>query len=415
MSEKGTVFKKGEKAAKFSAVIILALSISKALLSIASGSVALLADSVHSFADVFSSIAVWAGLKLVQRKPTERYPYGYYKAETFTLLAVAATIAVSGVLILMEATDKLFKPSAVLFPSVVLAVAAASGLVNYVLGKYKKNVGISIGSQSLVGEGQHSMVDVYTSLIVFVGVSFSSLGYPMAEALAGIAIGFYVIKVGLWFGRDAVLVLMDASLNPQRVREIKEIALSVSGVIGVHDFRLRKSGPVSFGEMHIEVPEDLPLERAHIISDEIENKIKQHFKDIESITIHVGPAHKEKIKVGIPILEDRGIESTTSVHFGNVPFFAFVEIEGREIRNVYVEPNSAIELTRKKGIETARFLIDEKVDAVLALGLGEGPFHLLKDNMVKIYVLPAKVEVKEAIRLLSENKLEIMIIPTEKT
>jgi predicted Fe-Mo cluster-binding NifX family protein len=314
----------------------------------------------------------------------------------------------------MEAIDKLFKPSAVLFPSVVLSVAATSGLVNYVLGKYKKNVGISIGSPSLVGEGQHSMADVYTSAIVFVGVSFSGLGYPMVEALAGIAIGLYVIKVGLWFGKDAVLVLMDASLSPQRAREVKEIALGVKGVTGVHDFRLRKSGPVSFGEMHIEVPEDLPLEKAHAISDEIEKKIKQRFKDIESITIHVGPGHKEKIKVGIPILEDRGIESTTSVHFGNVPFFAFAEIEGGEIRNVHVKSNRAIVLTRKKGIETARFLMDEKVDVMLAGRMGEGPFHLLKDNMVKIYVLPTKIEVKEAIRLLSENKLETMITPTEK-
>jgi cation diffusion facilitator family transporter len=415
MVEKGIVFKKGEKAAKFSAVIILTLSISKALLSIASGSVALLADSFHSFADIFSSIAVWAGLKLVQKKPTERFPYGYYKAETFALLAVAATIAVSGVLILIEAADKLFKPNAVLFPSVVLAVAATSGLVNYVLGKYKKNVGISIGSQSLVSEGQHSMVDVYTSLIVFVGVSFSSLGYPMAEALAGVVIGLYVIKVGLGFGKDAVLVLMDASLSPQRAREMREIAEGVRGVIGVHGIKLRKSGPVSFGEIHLEVSGDLPLERAHAIADEIEGKIKQRFKDIESITIHVGPMHKEKIKLGIPVVEDRGIESGTSVHFGNVPFFAFAEIEGRETRNVYIKSNRAIGLTRKKGIETARFLVDEKVDVVLAGGIGDGPFHLLKDNLIKIYILPGKVKVKEAIRLLSENKLVTMTTPTEKT
>jgi cation diffusion facilitator family transporter len=91
-----------------------------------SGSVALLADSIHSFADIFSSIAVWAGLKLVQKKPTERFPYGYYKAETLALLIVAVTIVVSGILILKEAVDKLFEPSVVLSPSVVLAVAAFS-------------------------------------------------------------------------------------------------------------------------------------------------------------------------------------------------------------------------------------------------------------------------------------------------
>ena len=127
----------------------------------------------------------------------------------------------------------------------------------------------------------------------------------MAEVLAGFAIGLYVMKVGLWFGKDAVLVLMDACLSPQKAREMKEIAEKVRGVRGVHDLRMHKSGPVSFGEMHIEVEEALPLEKAREISDEIEEKIRERFKDIESIIIHVEPEQKQKIRVSIPIVEDR--------------------------------------------------------------------------------------------------------------
>ena len=153
MNEKSQLFKKGERAAILSAAVLLAFSLLKAEVSMISGSVALLADSIHSFADIFSSIAVWAGLKLVQKKPTERFPYGYYKAETLALLIVAVMIVVSGVLMLKEAVDRLFEPGVVLFPSVVLAVAAFSGLVSHFLGRYKKKVGSLIGSQSLVGEG----------------------------------------------------------------------------------------------------------------------------------------------------------------------------------------------------------------------------------------------------------------------
>jgi len=414
MDEKNQLFRKGERAAILSAAVLLAFSLLKGTVSVISGSVALLADSIHSFADIFSSIAVWAGLKLVQKKPTERFPYGYYKAESLALLIVAVTIVVSGVLMLKEAVDKLFEPGVVLFPSVVLAVAAFSGLVSYFLGSYKKSVGSLIGSQSLVGEGQHSLVDIYTSLLVFIGVLFASLGYSMAEVLAGLAIGLYVLKVGLWFGKDAVLVLMDACLSPQKAKEIKEIAEGIRGVRGVHDLRLHKSGPVSFGEMHLEVQEDLSLEKAHEISEEIEEKIRQRFKDIESITIHVEPRHKEKIKIGIPTIEDKGLESRTSAHFGNVPFFAFIGLENKHVRNVYVKVNRAARTTRKRGISASQFLVDEKADIVLAGGMGEGPFHLLRDNLVQIFVLPEQVELKEAIRLLNENKLERMTAPFEK-
>jgi len=98
MDERELLFRNGERAAKLSTIILLAFSVLKGIVAIVSGSVALLADSIHSFADVFSSVAVWAGLKLVQ--PSERFPYGYYKAETLALLIVAITIASSGALIL---------------------------------------------------------------------------------------------------------------------------------------------------------------------------------------------------------------------------------------------------------------------------------------------------------------------------
>jgi cation diffusion facilitator family transporter len=414
MSEKNQLYRKGERAAILSATILLAFSILKGIVSIISGSVALLADTIHSFADIFSSIAVWVGLRLIQKKPTETFTYGYYKAEALALLIVASTIVVSGTMILKEAVDKLFKPSVVVFPSVVLAVAAFSGVFSYFLGRYKKNVGSLIGSQSLISEGQHSFVDSYTSLVVFVGVLFSSLGYPIVEVLAGLIIGLYVMKVGLGFGKDSVLVLMDACLSPEKAREMKEIAEEVRGVSGVHDLRLRKSGPISFSDMHVEVQEDIPLEKALGISDEIEEKIRERFKDIESITIHVKTAQKQKIKIGVPVLDNKGLESIVSAHFGNVPFFAFIELENKQIKNVYVEANRAARMIRKKGIDAAQFLVEEKVDVVLTGGMSEGPFHLLRDGMVQIFVLPEQVELNKAICLLNENKLERMTVPLEK-
>jgi cation diffusion facilitator family transporter len=414
LEEKKLFFRKGERAALISAAVLLILSVLKGAASLISGSVALLADSIHSFSDIFSSVAVWAGLKLVQKKPTERFPYGYYKAESLALLIVAVIVIVSGILMVREAVDKIFAPSSVVFPSIVLTAAGASGLASYFLGRYKKNVGNTIGSQSLIGEGQHSLVDVYTSLLVLVGVLVSSLNYPLAEVLAGFIIGVYVVKVGLWFGKDAVLVLMDACLNPQKAKEMSQIAQSVRGVAGVHDLKLHKSGPVSFGEMHVNMQENLSVEKAHEIADEIEEKIKEHFKDIESITIHVEPAQGGRIKIGIPVVEDKGMESMTSTHFGNVRLFAFIELENKQVRNVYFKTNMGARDARKKGIRASQFLADEKVNMVLAGGMGEGPFHVLRDNIVQIYVLPERVQLKEAIYLFNDNKLERMTTPIEK-
>ena len=294
MNEKRIPLKKGEEAARLSTIILLTLGILKGIVSIASGSVALLAGTIDSFSDVFSSIAVWAGLNIAKKKPTERFPYGYYKAETFALLTVSLILMASSILIMLDSFQKFFEVYVISFSDLALAVSALSAVIYYLLAKYKTRIGRQIGSQALISEGLHSMVDVYTSVLVFVGVFLAVFGYPVGEALIGFMIGVYVLIRGLLFGKDAALVLMDVSPSPQRVKEMREIAESVPGVKGTHDIRLRKSGPVFFGEMHVELQEGLSLERAHVISEEVEARIKEHFKDLELVTVHVGLAHRKK-------------------------------------------------------------------------------------------------------------------------
>ena len=414
MVEKSELLGKGEKAAKFSTFVLAVLSVLKGIVAFLSGSVALLAGTIDSFSDVFSSVAFWAGLKIARKKPTERFPYGYYKAETFALLVVSTIIIVSSALIMLESVQKLFEVTTISFSEVALAAAALSAVVYYLLFKYKERIGRQIGSQALVSEGLHSMVDVYTSVLVFVGIFFGSFGYYYAEALVGLSIGAYVLVRGLFFGRDAALILMDVSPSPHRAREIKEIAEKLTGVRGTYEIRLRKSGPVFFGEMHVELEESLSLEKAHAISEEIETRIKKRFADMETITVHVGVSHRKKIKIAIPIQETAGLDSPVSRHFGSAPKFAFVEVEAGVISDFYIAENEAAKLKQKKGIGAAHFLIKESSNVVLAVDIGEGPFHVLRDNLVQLYYLPKGVKVREAIRLLNEKSLEKMNSPSEK-
>jgi cation diffusion facilitator family transporter len=413
MDEKRLSLKKGEDAAKLSTVILLTIGVVKGLTSFASGSVALLAGTIDSFSDVFSSIAVWVGLRIAKKKPTERFPYGYYKAETFALLAVSLIIVASSFLIMVESFEKIFEAYTISFSDLALVVAALSAVVYYLLARYKQRVGRQIGSQALVSEGLHSMVDVYSSVLVFIGVLLGIIGYPVGEALIGFAIGAYVLIRGLLYGKDAALVLMDVSPNPQIVKQMRVISESVRGVRGTHDVRLRKSGPVFFGEMHVELQEGLSIERAHVISEEVERRIKERFKDIELVTVHVGLAHKKKMRIAIPIVEDRGLESLVSLHFGSAPYFAFIDMEEGKIVRFYVKENEGAKLSHKKGIEAADLLVTENVDKVLTAGVGEGPFNVLSNNLLQIYRLPKSIEIQEAIRRLNQNLIERMTEPVE--
>ncbi len=413
MNDNSEILEKGEKAARISTIILLALSILKGTVAIISGSVALLAGTIDSFSDVFSSIAVWLGLKIAKKKPTERFPYGYYKAETFALLLVSLIIISSSVLIISDSVEKFFETTVISFSILALSVGGLSAVIYYLLAKYKEKIGRKISSQALLSEALNSMVDVYTSLLVFVGIFLGSFGYQFIEALIGIVISIYVLIRGLSFGKDAALVLMDVSPNPQRVKELKEIAESVHGVMGVHDIRLRKSGPVFFGEIHVELQEGLSLERAHAISEEVESRIKNRFKDIELITVHMGLSHKKRLRIAIPIIKDKGLASLTSLHFGSAECFAFVDVEEGQIVSYYTKENQGAKLSSKKGIQAVRLLVKEQADIVLTGGLGEGPYHMLGDNLIQAYHLQKTVEIQEAIQLLNKRLLKRMTSPTE--
>jgi cation diffusion facilitator family transporter len=414
MAEKNIMLDKGEKVARKSAIITIILTILKGVVGFISGSVALMADALHSFADIFSSLAVYVGLKLAKKKPTEQFPYGYYKAETFASLIVSLIIILSGIEILRESIDNLFNPTTVTSVMFVLLTSAISAITSFFAAKYKENAGMEINSQALISEGKHSMIDVYVSIFVLIGVLFSYLGFPWMEALAGLAVSLLIIKIGLWQGKDAVLVLMDISLRPELVRKIEETAKNVQGVRGIHDLKVRRSGMFVFGEMRIKTAETLTVYKANRIFEEIEMKVKENVGGIDSLTIHIEPAKKDKFRVAIPIHEDEGFESRPIMHFGRSPYFILIDVETGKPKHWIVKENPAFKIERKSGATAADFLVKQKVDILLIKEIMDVPFHILRDNFIEIYKLPPG-GIKKALDLLIKDMLEIITEPSHNS
>ena len=136
LADQKLILEKGEKTAKFSSVIVATIGLAKGIVGVFSGSISLLAQAVDSLTDVFASLTVYVGLKVAGRKPTDRFPYGYYRAETVASLLVAALIIFSGATILEESIMRFLLPEAVSFPQIALLVAAISIPFLYFLAKY---------------------------------------------------------------------------------------------------------------------------------------------------------------------------------------------------------------------------------------------------------------------------------------
>ena len=392
------LLKKGEKAAKYSAIANLSLAIIKGIVGVFAGSIALLADSVHSFSDIFASLAVYIGLKLSRRKPDDKFPYGYYKFETLASMIISVVIILSGFEIIIESINGILTPKPINMPLFAISVSILSVIISFFLAKYKNKVGTEIGSRALINDSQHSFVDVFSSLIVFAGILGAYIGYPIFQGIAGLVVALFIIYIGLKFGKEAILVLLDANLDPKTVEKIKSMATNFEGVQGVHDIKVRRSGPYIFAELHLETKKRLSIQKADEISKNLEKRIKDEIKDLDSITIKIEPGKTIITRVAIPVDKDEGLKSNISKHFGKAPYFLIVDLDNGEIKNFQLKLNPAVNYEQKRGLKTVEFLRNEDVDVLLFEGeVKEGPSYALSDELIDV-ICP------------NEKKLEDMLL-----
>ncbi|NYB27615.1 MAG: cation diffusion facilitator family transporter [Methanobacteriaceae archaeon] len=388
--------RKGEKAAIYSSLTNLLLAILKGIIGILSGSIALIADSVHSFSDIVASLAVFIGLRLSQRKPDEMFPYGYYKIESFVSLIVSAIIIVTGIEIALESFNAFINPTPIEMPLISLSVAAFSAVISFLLARYKEKVGRDIDSQALINDGKHSFIDIFSSLIVFVGILSSYLGFLSIEGISGILVAFLIVYMGLKLAKDDVLVLLDASMDPEKLNEIKLIAKGVEGVENVHDVKVRRSGPFVFAELHLETEKGLSVREASDITEKVKRTVKDEIRNLDTLTVQIEPYKKEKLRVAVPVENRKGLQSTVSEHFARAPYILFANVSNGEITDIVIKENPGVKLEKKKGLETADFLGKENVDVLIGNEVGEGPMYALNDKLIDV-IFPKGKNLEEII------------------
>ena len=347
-------------------------------------------------------------MRISQKPPSDRFPYGYYRAETFASLIVSILIVITGLGIIIESVLRILQPKPVSTPLYVVAIALSSIPLLYILSRYVKRIGEEINSQSLLSQAEDFTADIYSSALVIIGVLGYQFGYTFVEGIAGSIISLLVLRTGFVLGWNTLLVLMDAVDKPERLEQLNQIAEEVIRVRSVNNIRIRRSGSYCFGELTIGVNQHLSVEQAHRISEEIEKRVKEKLTTVESLLVHIEPQEQTRLRIAIPVLEDKGMSSTVTPHYGSAPYFLFVDVEDRSIARWITRSNPGKDLDRKRGLTTSHFLTKEKVNTLLSGSMGKGPFHVLRDSFIEIYELPKKITASKAVKDFLENKLERM-------
>ncbi|AKB85140.1 cation diffusion facilitator family transporter [Methanococcoides methylutens] len=402
----------GAKASRNSTIALIFLAAIKGSVGFYSGSSSLIADAIHTSMDIFTSLAVWVGLKLSLKSSGEHFPYGYYKAENLVALFVSLLIILSGVELVREALSTIRDPAEIEFQGLALGAAVFSVITIYALSQYKFRVGNEIGSQALIADATHSYTDVFSSMVVVVAIIGSMLGMPWLDSLGVLVISVVIFKLGISTAKESALTLMDAWLDRDSIETIRESVEHIPGVNRVDDIRLRRSGLVVFGEMQVESAGECDLKRVEFLSAEIEEVVKDKIKNLEHLSVDVKPGKMSELRIAIPVAGSEGLQSKLSRHIGKTPYYIFVDMEDNKLKNWNVVENPAADLERKRGVKTAEFLEEKGVNVIIVKDIGEGPFHKFHDSFIRILGMPDDVDdVQALIERITE--LDVITSPTE--
>ena len=246
----------------------------KAIIGIASNSIAIVLDAVNNIADAGSSLITIVGTKLASKDPDKEHPFGYGRVEYLSALIISVIVLYAGVTSLVEALKKIINPDVPSYTTPSLIIVAVAVVVKIVLGRYVKNVGLKVNSDSLVNSGEEAKLDSIVSASTLVAAAIFIFFGISLEAYLGAIISVIIIKSGIDMIRNTISQLLGERNDPELARKVRKTVEEFPGVEGAYDLVLNNYGPDTWnGSIHIEVPDTYTADKLDQIIRDIQLEV----------------------------------------------------------------------------------------------------------------------------------------------
>lgn len=279
---------RGMWALKVSLVGLLITATFQVVIVAISGSVALMADTIHNFSDALTAIPLGLAFWLSRRARNRRYTYGYGRAEDIAGVIIVVMIAFSAGVAIYQSILKIIDPQPLSNLGWVAAAAIIGFFGNELVAVFRIRIGKEIGSAALIADGYHARTDGFTSLAVLAGAIGVWLGYPLFDPIVGLGIGIAILGIVWKTAVDMWHRMMDA-VDPEIYEEFKHTASHVKGVMDVHNTAIRWLGHRLYGEMHITVNCQMTTLQSHFIAEEVRHSLFHILPALVEVVVHVDP------------------------------------------------------------------------------------------------------------------------------
>jgi cation diffusion facilitator family transporter len=282
---------RGIWAIKWSFVGLFITALVQVVVVLASGSVALLSDTIHNFGDAATALPLWIAFGLVRLGTTRRFTFGYGRVEDLAGVAVVLIILFSAVVAGYQAVERLINPQPVGYLWAVAMASVVGFAGNEGVAVFRIRVGKEIGSAALVADGYHARTDGWTSLAVLVGAVGVWLGYPLADPIVGLLIAAAILII-VWQSGKSVFTRMLDGVDPEVIDEIRRATSQVPGVEEVAEVRARWIGHRLRAEVNVAVDLEKTVAEGHDIAREVNHRLMHELGYLEMAVVHVDPVQE---------------------------------------------------------------------------------------------------------------------------
>ncbi len=353
--DKTVIFKTKRKIVLYSVLVNLFLSVIKLTGGYISGSSALIADGVHSLSDLAAALSILVGIILSNRK-SRQFPYGLYKVENLVSLISAFAIFFAGYEIGREVLMGEMRQISSL--PTALSIIFLTLITTFLFSRYELRKGKEVNSPGLIADAKHVMTDFYSSLIVVVGVIAQYFQIIWLLKVVVIVIIGFIFHSGFHILREAIKVLLDASVDNDTIEQVKQIINKHSHVVKLNSIQGRNSGSYKFLEMDIALDIDT-LDEAHEFVEHLKQHILNEVEFVEDVVIHFEPAHKD-LKIAVLTNDNDRISS----HFGGAKKIHIFTKTDTGFKHEILS-NPAQTLDHGKSLELSEFLRHKGVRCVV--------------------------------------------------
>lgn len=283
-----------QRVALVGALVNLLLSVVKLVVGGMAQSAALIADGIHSFSDLLSDALVWFAARHAGEAPDDEHPYGHGRFETAATLGLGILLLIVALGIVWDAVERGFVGEVPVPGQLAVYAALFSIFANEALYWYTVLVARRIKSDLLRANAWHHRTDAISSVVVLIGVVGAMWGWPYLDSVAAVVVGFMVAKIGWDLGWEAMQELVDTALDEASVKQAHAVIMAIDGVRSVHMLRTRRQGHEAAADVHVQVEPRLSVSEGHMISQAVEDRLKESIEALTDITVHIDPEDDEQ-------------------------------------------------------------------------------------------------------------------------